>query len=91
LAVKETWPALAAVLAEDSVDPKQVWYPPRARWGEQRANAEQFDRSYEFFAGSSGMFLERGRRPMLTLPDPTGPDQTLPIIDKYGRPLGAAE
>jgi len=90
-AVRQTWPALAAVLAEDSVDPKQVWYPPGARWDEQRAKAKDFDESFNFFTGSSGMFLKNGQRPILPLPDPTQPDQTLPIIDKYGKPLGAAE
>jgi hypothetical protein len=91
--VRETWPALTAVLADDTVNPKQVWYPPGEHWSEQRREhwtdrkhldgqfAKRFDEPFAFFTGTSGMPLKQAEpRPLQPLPDPTADDQTLPII-----------
>ncbi|WP_345075196.1 hypothetical protein [Phytohabitans flavus] len=82
-AVTATWPALAAVLAADSVDPARVWYPPGAHWTDQRDDLKRFDEPFAFFVGTSGMHLAEGpQRRLQPLPDPTAPDQSLPIIRK---------
>ncbi|MEO3747195.1 TIGR03986 family CRISPR-associated RAMP protein [Plantactinospora sp. B5E13] len=81
--VAATWPALAAVLAADTVNPAQVWYPPGADWPDRERKPKQFDEPFAFFAVTSGMHMADGQeRPLLPLPDPTAPDQTLPIIHK---------
>jgi hypothetical protein len=86
-AVAATWPALSAVLAADSVNARQVWYPPGAHWSDQDPDdvkaLQRFDEPFAFFTGTSGMYLaEAGPRPLRPLPEPTEPDQSLPIIRK---------
>jgi hypothetical protein len=82
-AVSATWPALTAVLAEDSVDPARVWYPPGAFWSQQREDPKGFDEPFAFFVGTSGMYLaEAAARPLQPLPEPTEPSQSIPIIRK---------
>ncbi len=83
--VRATWPALTAVLADDSVDPKLVSYPPGAFWDERAANLKDFDEPFEFFKVTAGNYLKNGSRPMCPLPEPTDADLTLPIIPKTGR------
>lgn len=91
--VRETWPALTAVLADDTVNPEQVWYPPGEHWSAQQREhwtdrkhidgrlAKRFDEPFAFFTGTSGMPLKQAKpRPLCPLPDPTDEDQTLPII-----------
>jgi CRISPR-associated protein (TIGR03986 family) len=87
--VTSTWPALAAVLAEATVDPALVWYPPGALWsdredGEDRdASEERFDESFSFFAATSGMYLkDKPARTLIPLPAPDSGDQSLPIVPK---------
>lgn len=78
--VVATWPALAAVLAAGTVNGARVSYPPGADWTDREQDLKQFDKPYTFFTVTSGMFLKKGEeRPLLPLPDPTDPDQTLPI------------
>lgn len=96
-AVSRTWPALCAVLAEDTVDPKQVWYPPGAHWSDQvsqgsRVPQKSFDEPFSFFIGTSGMYLDKKTppRPLTPLPDPTAADQTLPITRAEDLGKGAA-
>jgi hypothetical protein len=82
-AVSATWPALTAALAEDTVDPARVWYPPGAYWSQQRDDPKGFDEPFAFFLGTSGMYLaEAAPRPLKPLPDPTETSQALPIIRK---------
>jgi CRISPR-associated protein (TIGR03986 family) len=86
--VTATWPALEAALADDTVDPARVWYPPGARWSERRAQAEKFDRPFAFFTASSGMALHDKRstlRKLIPLPAPDAEDQALPIMTKDDR------
>ncbi|GLI00907.1 RAMP superfamily CRISPR-associated protein [Phytohabitans aurantiacus] len=80
--VTATWPALAAVLAADTVDPARVWYPPGAHWPDQRNGEKRFDEPFAFFVGTSGMHMatKGKKRPLQPLPDPTGPDQSLTIV-----------
>ena len=84
--VKSTWPALAAVLAEGSVDPRRVWYPPGAFWSERMNDLKEFDEPFAFFTGTSGMFLKDKpageQRELKPLPVPGSGDQSLPIIRK---------
>jgi hypothetical protein len=81
--VTANWPALAAVLAADTVNPARVWYPPGADWTDRERDPEEFDKPYTFFTFTSGMYLAQAEeRPLLPLPDPTAPDQSLPIIHK---------
>jgi hypothetical protein len=82
--VRSTWPALAAVLAEDTVDPAQVWYPPGVYWSERGGNQKEFDEPFAFFAGTSGMFLtnRKPRRELRSLPVPGSGEQSLRIIRK---------
>ena len=85
--VTATWPALRAVLADNTVDPKLVWYPPGEHWSDQTSKdprtAQRFDEPFAFFVGTSGMFLERGaQRSLRPLPEPTDPDQHMEIIRK---------
>jgi hypothetical protein len=92
-AVVERWPAVTAVLAADSVDPRRVWYPPGAHWPDQRSTPKDFDEPFAFFTGTSGMFLaERGPRQLVPLPDPTDENQDLRIIRKadLDKGLGAS-
>jgi CRISPR-associated protein (TIGR03986 family) len=81
---ENTWPALAAVLAEGTVDPARVWYPPGAHWPDRQDDQEEFDKPFAFFTASSGMFIEPpGRqRQLIPLPDPASGDQSLPIVRK---------
>jgi hypothetical protein len=76
------WPALAAVLAEGTVDPARVWYPPGAHWPGRQDDLEEFDKPFAFFTASSGMFIKPpGRqRQLIPLPDPASGDQSLPIV-----------
>jgi CRISPR-associated protein (TIGR03986 family) len=80
--VTGTWPALAAVLAEDSVDASHVWYPPGAYWAGREHNEEAFDEPFAFFTASSGMYLAPGKEPrkLVPLPEPGSGDQSLPIV-----------
>jgi CRISPR-associated protein (TIGR03986 family) len=79
---ENTWPALAAVLAEGTVDPARVWYPPGAHWPDRQDDLEEFDKPFAFFTASSGMFIKPpGRqRQLVPLPDPASGDQSLPIM-----------
>ena len=70
-----TWPSLAAVLAEGSVDPARVWYPPGSYWAHQSLDEKAFDEPFAFFTASSGMFLATGgdqlrKRELIPLPPP---------------------
>jgi hypothetical protein len=83
--VTVTWPALAAILAESTVDPARVWYPPGARWSERGADPKKFDEPFAFFTASSGMaLLDQGKAPrkLIPLPEPNAGDQALPIVAK---------
>jgi RAMP superfamily len=78
------WPALTAVLAQGTVNPAQVWYPPGEHWPDQEENQKAFDEPFAFFTASSGMHIEPPgkQRRLIPLPDPVGDDQSLPIIGK---------
>jgi hypothetical protein len=78
------WPSLTAVLAQGTVNPAQVWYPPGEYWPDQGDNQKAFDEPFAFFTASSGMHIEPpGRpRPLVRLPDPAIGDQSLPIVRK---------
>ena len=80
--VTVTWPALAAVLDRDKVDPAQVWYPPGALWADQREDEKTFDEPFTFFRMHSGEYLKNSSRPLLPLPDPRADDQSLPIAPR---------
>jgi len=81
--VRGTWPALAAVLGEDSVDAGHVWYPPGAYWGDRADGLQRFDEPFAFFTGTSGMFLQaKAPRAIVPLPAPGAGDQNLPVIRK---------
>ena len=81
--VKRTWPALAAVLGADSVDPARVWYPPGDYWSDRSGNLKEFDEPFAFFAGTSGMYLkDKPARELRPLPEPGSGDQSLLIIRK---------
>jgi CRISPR-associated protein (TIGR03986 family) len=83
--VTATWPALAAVLAESTVDAERVWYPPGARWSDRLEKAKAFDEPWHFFKASSGMALhdkESEPRRLIPLPEPDAPDQSLGIVTK---------
>jgi CRISPR-associated protein (TIGR03986 family) len=80
--VTATWPALAAVLAESTVDAARVWYPPGAHWSDRRAQAKKFDEPFAFFTASSGMALhdtKKQPRNLIPLPAPDAGDQSMPI------------
>lgn len=78
------WPPLAAVLAQETVNPAQVWYPPGEYWPDQSYDPEAFDKPFAFFTASSGMHIEhKGKqRPLVRLPDPADGDQSLLIVRK---------
>ncbi|MGV9976531.1 TIGR03986 family type III CRISPR-associated RAMP protein [Micromonospora wenchangensis] len=79
--VTATWPALTAVLSAGTVNGARVSYPPGADWTDRQQDPKRFDEPFTFFTVTSGMYLAEGEeRPLLPLPDPTAPDQTLPII-----------
>ncbi|MFI6163956.1 TIGR03986 family CRISPR-associated RAMP protein [Micromonospora haikouensis] len=79
--VTATWPALTAVLGAGTVNGARVSYPPGADWTDRQQGPKRFDEPFAFFTVTSGMYLAEGEeRPLLPLPDPTAPDQTLPII-----------
>ncbi|ROO59621.1 CRISPR-associated protein (TIGR03986 family) [Micromonospora sp. Llam0] len=83
--VQAVWPALAAVLAEETVDPERVWYPPGERWDDRPqqpgSRIGEFDQTFEFFKRSSGQFLKNAKpRPLVPLPKPTDADQRVPIF-----------
>jgi len=85
--VQATWPAIAAVLAEDTVDAEFVWYPPGSYWRDRPNQpegdpaAKSFDEPYAFFAGTSGQYMKNApARPLVPLPSPTAPDQLVKII-----------
>jgi len=79
--VRATWPSLAAVLAEGTVDAARVWYPPGAWWPDRSENEKAFDEPFAFFTASSGKYLAASqRRELIPLPDPAGADQNLPIV-----------
>jgi CRISPR-associated protein (TIGR03986 family) len=80
--VAATWPALAAVLDRDKVDPAWVWYPPGALWADQRDDEKTFDEPFTFFRMHSGEYLKNSSRPLLPLPDPRADDQSLPIAPR---------
>jgi hypothetical protein len=81
--VTSLWPALAAVLGDDTVDAARVWYPPGAYWSDRAGDEQTFDAPFAFFTGSSGMFLENTPpRTLIRLPDPRDADQGLPIKRK---------
>ncbi|MFY1585376.1 TIGR03986 family CRISPR-associated RAMP protein [Micromonospora sp. WMMD734] len=79
--VTATWAALSAVLGAGTVNGARVSYPPGADWTDRQQDPKRFDEPFAFFTVTSGMYLAKGEeRPLLPLPDPTAPDQTLPII-----------
>ncbi|GGL19394.1 RAMP superfamily CRISPR-associated protein [Mangrovihabitans endophyticus] len=83
--VRDGWPALASVLSAGKVNPARVTYPPGENWPEDvtAARTQQFDKPFDFFTMTSGMYLaEEEPRPLLPLPDPTAGDQSLPILRK---------
>ena len=78
--VTATWPALAAVLAEGTVDAARVWYPPGAYWSDQAGSPKKFDEPFAFFAASAGLYLkDKKDRCLIPLPVPGTGDQSLPI------------
>lgn len=83
-AVKGTWPSLAAVLAEGTVDARRIWYPPGAYWPDQALDEQQFDEPFAFFKRSSGLFLKDkpAARSLVPLPVPGAGDQSLKIATK---------
>ena len=78
------WPSLTAVLAEGTVNPAQVWYPPGEYWPDQEDHQKAFDEPFAFFTASSGMHIESAgkQRPLVRLPDPADRDQSLLIVRK---------
>ena len=78
-----TWPALAAVLAEGTVNAARVWYPPGAYWPDAALSDQKtFDEPFAFFTASSGMPLAHTGKQRE--PDPAARpatrDQSLPIV-----------
>ncbi|NNJ63618.1 MAG: hypothetical protein HKP61_22350 [Dactylosporangium sp.] len=94
--VSVSWTALGAVLAEDTVDPERVWYPPGEHWPDQESPdpkaRKRFDEPFAFFTATSGMHLEQDNsRSLCPLPDPAAADQTIPIIRKSDLGKGSRE
>ncbi len=81
--VTGTWPALGAVLADNTVDAGRVWYPPGAYWSDRAAKEKPFDEPFAFFTASSGMYLKgKVPRSLIPLPDPAAEDQSIQIVRK---------
>jgi RAMP superfamily len=82
--IDKVWPSLTVVLAQGTVDPAQVWYPPGEYWTDQQEHQKAFDEPFAFFTASSGMHIESSgrQRRLIPLPDPADGDQSLPIIGK---------
>jgi CRISPR-associated protein (TIGR03986 family) len=65
-AVRNTWAALRHVLEFGFIDDAKVWYPP----GDGNPGDESYDKSFEFFAHTTGLRLSGDRyRELVVLPD----------------------
>lgn len=68
-ATRAHWTALRNALTFGFIDDAMVWYPPG---GGERGN-EDYDKSYEFFARTTGLRLSDGYRDLVELPDAAQP------------------
>ena len=67
--VWSTWPALQHVLTFGFVSDDKVWYPP----GGGEKGSGDYDKSFEFFARTSGLQLKNETRELIVLPDAAAP------------------
>jgi CRISPR-associated protein (TIGR03986 family) len=64
--VRNTWAALRHTLEFGFIDDAKVWYPP----GDGNPGDESYDKSFEFFAHTTGLRLSGDRyRELIVLPD----------------------
>jgi hypothetical protein len=68
--VKATWPALRNVLHLGFIRNELVWYPPGSKGSKGDAD---FDRSFEFFARTTGLTLTEKVRDLISLPPADAP------------------
>jgi CRISPR-associated protein (TIGR03986 family) len=69
-AVRATWTALKHALEFGFIDDAKVWYPP----GTGERGSQGYDKSFEFFARTTGLRLSGDRyRDLVVLPDPALP------------------
>ena len=69
-AVRGTWPALRHALEFGFIDDAKVWYPP----GSGNRGEADYDKSFEFFARTTGLRLQGDRyRDLVPLPDAAAP------------------
>ncbi len=59
------WKALRNAVTFGFVDDAKVWYPP----GGADRGSEDYDKSFEFFAHTTGLRLADGYRDLVVLPD----------------------
>ncbi|HEX5494357.1 MAG TPA: hypothetical protein VFX70_07280 [Mycobacteriales bacterium] len=77
--VRATWPALAAALHLDHVDPADVWYPPAGAIPADRGlRPDDLAAGFDFWRRSAGYALRDQTFPLVPLPDVTADDQHLP-------------
>ncbi|MER5182591.1 TIGR03986 family CRISPR-associated RAMP protein [Streptomyces sp. NPDC002896] len=88
--VSAIWPAAAAALTLDRVEPGTVWYPPEQPLprGEITSGKTGLAAGFEFWTQSRGYEERKGTYPLIPLPDPTGADQTLPVLGREHRGTG---
>lgn len=66
---RASWTALRNALEFGFIDDAKVWYPP----GGGERGSEEYDKSFEFFAHTTGLRLSDGYRDLLVLPDASLP------------------
>jgi CRISPR-associated protein (TIGR03986 family) len=88
--VSATWPAAAAALTLDRVEPGTVWYPPKQPIpsGEIASGKTGLAAGFEFWTQSRGYQEKNGTYPLIPLPEPTDADQTLPVLGREQRGTG---
>ncbi|MGH3250971.1 MAG: hypothetical protein ACRDOI_32845 [Trebonia sp.] len=65
-AARAAWPALGHALEFGFIDDAKVWYPP----GTGERGSQDYDKSFEFFAHTTGLRMSAGRyRDLVVLPD----------------------
>ncbi|MCW2914723.1 MAG: CRISPR-associated family protein [Actinomycetia bacterium] len=83
--VRETWPALAAALHLDHVDPGKVWYPPARPIPGGPLRKDDLEPGFEFWKQTRGLQHAHGADPLLPLPKAADADQELPVFRKDTR------
>jgi CRISPR-associated protein (TIGR03986 family) len=68
-AARAGWTALRNALEFGFIDDAKVWYPP----GGGERGSEDYDKSFEFFAHTTGLRLSDGYRDLVVLPDASLP------------------